>query len=256
MKPIKLFSFGYYGWGNSTPHLVESVDAIEQSRGFQPPIFVDIRISRAVRAEGFKQEAFEKLIGEDRYCWMKSLGNKRIESKTGPAIQIAEPKAANELLDLAISAAKDKRRLIFFCSCAWPRFDGKVACHRAKVATLALAAARRRGVPVEVVEWPGGKPGRISLDLQPPEFRKVCDGQLTIPMGMAVSVRDCDGPPWGTICTVRCGVERVHRIVGPPIWQKNQWCLPVLDVYDDPGQKEAVRSLRWYGLTPRKSVAQ
>ncbi|MCB9940179.1 MAG: hypothetical protein H6823_18220 [Planctomycetaceae bacterium] len=225
-------------------------------------MFVDIRISRAVRAVGFKEAAFEKLIGDDRYRWMKSLGNKRIVTKSGPKIPITEPKAANDLLDLAIAAAKDKRRIIFFCSCAWPRCDGKVACHRTTVATLVLAAARRRDVPIEIVEWPGGKPGRISIDLQPPMFHKVLKGRMTIPLGCAISLRDWGGPPWGTICTLYCGNENIHRIIGPVIWQKDEWCLPVLYLFYDPDvglsayEKESVRSLRSHGLSPRESVAK
>jgi hypothetical protein len=46
-----LFTWGYYGWGNHTPQLVEAVDAVETSRGFEPPIFVDIRIRRTLDAE-------------------------------------------------------------------------------------------------------------------------------------------------------------------------------------------------------------
>jgi hypothetical protein len=93
---------GYYGWGNHTPELVEAVDAVETSRGFQPPIFVDIRIRRSVRAAGFTGPAFERLLGQDRHRWMKALGNRFIETKTGPHIQIADPAAADELLDLSI----------------------------------------------------------------------------------------------------------------------------------------------------------
>jgi len=48
------------------------------ARGFQPPIFVDIRIRRSVRAAGFTGSAFERLVGQDRHRWMKSLGNKFI----------------------------------------------------------------------------------------------------------------------------------------------------------------------------------
>jgi len=102
-----LFTWGYYGWGNHTPNLVEAVDAVETSRGFQPPIFVDIRIRRSVRAAGFTGPAFERLLGQDRHRWMKSLGNKFIETKTGPNIQIADPTAADEPLDLAIESARD-----------------------------------------------------------------------------------------------------------------------------------------------------
>jgi hypothetical protein len=115
---IQLFTFGYYGWGNSTPQLVQAVDAVERSRGFKPPIFVDIRIRPAVRAPG-------ELLGEKCHRWIKALGNKQIETRTGPRIQIAEPSAVNGLLDLAMEAAEDQRRLIFFCGCEFPRCDGR-----------------------------------------------------------------------------------------------------------------------------------
>ena len=56
--PTTLFTWGYYGWGNATSQLVEMVDAVERARGFAPPMFVDIRIRRAVRAKGFQGDAF------------------------------------------------------------------------------------------------------------------------------------------------------------------------------------------------------
>ena len=59
-----LFSWGYYGWGNHTQNLVEAVDAVEASRGFEPPFFVDVRIRRSVRAAGFNGPAFENLLGQ------------------------------------------------------------------------------------------------------------------------------------------------------------------------------------------------
>src|SRR5262245_51914957 len=128
-----LFTWGYYGWGNHTPQLVKAVDAVETGRGFKPPVFVDIRIRRSVRATGFNGPAFERLLGPNRHRWMKSLGNKFILSRTGPIIQIAEPEAAYELLDLALQLAKDNRRLLFFCSCQWPQRDSD-SCHRVTVA--------------------------------------------------------------------------------------------------------------------------
>jgi hypothetical protein len=60
-EPIALFSFGYWGWGNSTKQLIDTFDALEFSRGFKPPVLVDIRISRSVRAPGFNASALEKL---------------------------------------------------------------------------------------------------------------------------------------------------------------------------------------------------
>src|ERR1035438_8590829 len=158
MKTITIFTWGYYGWRNATPQLIEAVDAVETSRGFMPPTFVDIRIRRNVRAKGFVGNAFEKLMGPSRHRWMKSLGNKFIQTRTGPFVQIAEPSAADELLDLALESANHKQRLLFFCSCQWPMCDGEIASHRSTVAELVLKAAQRRGEHVEIVEWPGGEP--------------------------------------------------------------------------------------------------
>src|SRR5260370_11412869 len=141
MTATTIFTWGYYGWGNHTPRIVEAVDAVEGSRGFEPPLFVDIRIRRSVRAAGFTGPAFEKLLGRDRHRWMKTLGNKFILTRTGQGIQIADPPAAVELLDLAIESARHRQRLLLFCSCQCPRREGKVACHPTTVAALVLKAA-------------------------------------------------------------------------------------------------------------------
>ncbi len=34
------------------------VDAVEHARGFAPPLFVDVRVRRSVRALGFRDRAF------------------------------------------------------------------------------------------------------------------------------------------------------------------------------------------------------
>ena len=57
MEPITIFSWGYWGWGNATTQMVEAVDAIERDHGFLPPLFVDVRIRRSVRAVGFRDDA-------------------------------------------------------------------------------------------------------------------------------------------------------------------------------------------------------
>src|SRR5262249_60213185 len=104
-----------HGGENPTRQLVEAVDAVEASRGFKPPIFVDVRIRRTVRAIGFQGSAFEKLLGPTRHRWMKSLGNRQIETGTGPAVQIADRSTAVELLDFALKAARNRQRILFFC---------------------------------------------------------------------------------------------------------------------------------------------
>ena len=140
---LTLFSWGYEGWGNWTDKLVEAVDAVEKARGRAPPIFVDIRARRQVRAEGFKEHAFERLLGPDRYRWLKGLGNKAILTGADRG-EFVDPSQVGDLLDLAVEACKANRRLIFFCSCPIP-IDG---CHRQEVAPELFKEAKRRKQPV------------------------------------------------------------------------------------------------------------
>lgn len=254
MNLITIFTWGYYGWGNHTPQQVDAVDAVERSRGFEPPLFVDIRIRRTVRAKGFQGNAFEKLLGASRHRWMKSLGNKFIQSHTGPTIQIADPTAADELLDLAVEGASQKQRLLFFCSCQWPRCDGEIACHRTTVAGLVLERAKKRGVEVQVVEWPGGEPKEIDLDVTPHVFAAVRKGRMTVPLGKQPNLAEIAGLPWCSIATLRSDGDKLHQVVGPAIRQPDQWVLPVLYQFFDPAtglaeyEREAEKLRQEWGL--------
>ena len=254
MTKTNIFTFGYYGWGNHTPQLVEAVDAVERSRGFEPPLFVDIRIRRTVRAKGFQGNAFENLLGQDRHRWMKSLGNKFIQTRTGPNIQIADPGATDELLDLAIDSASRKQRLLFFCSCQWPRCDGEIHCHRATVAELVLAAAKKRAVPVEIVEWPGGEPSKIDLDVTPQMFAAIRKDRMTVPLGDSPDLTQVAGLPWGSIATIQANGEKLHRVVGPAISQTTGWALPVFPYFPGPAtdlsefEREAEKLRKAWGL--------
>lgn len=256
MDKTTIFTWGYYGWGNATPQFVEAVDAVEASRGFEPPIFVDIRIRRTVRAKGFQGNAFEKLLGPSRHRWMKSLGNRFIQTRTGPNIQIADPSAAGELLDLAVDAARRKQRLLFFCSCQWPRCDGKIACHRTTVAGLVLKAAQKRDVRVEVVEWPGGQPGPINLDVDAKVFAALRRGRMTIPLNNDLNLGQLAGLPWGSVASLYSGQEQLHRIAGPVIRQPGQWVLPIIetvlaaDADREAYEREAANLRRRLGLDP------
>ncbi|HMJ14857.1 MAG TPA: hypothetical protein VK524_25770 [Polyangiaceae bacterium] len=93
--------WGYEGWSNATKRLVRSVDAIERWRGYEPPLFIDIRYSRSVRAIGFRDHAFEELMGHTRYRWMRSLGNASIGTRR-KRMRIQCPDAAQQLLGKAV----------------------------------------------------------------------------------------------------------------------------------------------------------
>jgi hypothetical protein len=253
MPTTKLFTWGYYGWGNATSQLIEAVDAVEASRGFAPPVFVDIRIRRTVRAKGFQGNAFENLLGPTRHCWMPSLGNRFIVTRIGPPIQIADPATASDLLEFALTALRSNQRVLFFCSCQWPRY-GSTCCHRTTVAGLVLDAARERKRQLQVIEWPGGEPGRVDLDVSAQVFATLRKGRKTVPLGDRIQLSEYAAIPWGSLAVLRCGGEQLSRVVGPAIRQPAQWALPVL--YQGEGQEPtsaecqqaAVRLRRYYGL--------
>jgi len=228
MKPITIFSWGYWGWGTSTTQLIRAVDAVEESREFEPPVFVDVRLSRSVRAPGFNGNSFEKKLGLDRHYWMKSLGNEEIRSKNKKAIHIADPLAAHELLYRAMDAHEQNRRVIFFCNCPVPR-----KCHRWEVTRLVLNVARKRNIAVELIEWPGGKPGHIDLDVSPADFRSIANGRMTIPLGKRPNLLEYSAVAWGTTATICCNGDQIHRLVGPAVFERGDWALPVFYRFDD-----------------------
>lgn len=239
MRPVTIFSWGYFGWGNATSRLLEAVDAIEGSRGFAPPVFVDVRMSRSVRAVGFRERAFEVLLGTSRYRWMRSLGNRWIESRQGPLLQIAQPEAAEALLSLAIEEAARRRRLIFFCSCGMPVSADGVACHRVEVGRLLCDAARRRGIPITLVEWPGDEPTSLSLEVPASLLRGVRGGRKSVPlMGTSLPTAPVRLAV-GSIATLRSGSDVLPIATGPVRFGTDGWYLPVLQVFssgpDTPG---------------------
>jgi len=224
-----MFTFGYWGWGNATEHLVSLVDSVERERGFARPIFVDIRIRRTVRAAGFNGNAFGDVLGGERYVHIPSLGNLAILGHPGPAIQIKAPAEAAKLLDLARQAAHHNRRVIFFCACEYPGLEGHDgACHRTTVGGLLLREARRRQVPIEVVEWPGGKGRLTDLALPGDAARKLLRGGKSIPLGSSLPTGQFAGIPPGSIVRVHSPATDVSVMVGRLLFGRGGWHLPVV----------------------------
>lgn len=233
MSPLTIFTWGYSGWGNATREFVRVVDAVEQSRGFRPPLFVDIRIRRTVRAVGFQGRAFEELVGPTRYRWIKTLGNRHIETRTGPSIQIADPSAAHDLLDLAVQSADRGRRVLVFCGCPFPLHEGRTACHRETVAGLLLAAAEEAGVNVELVEWPGGDPVSVEVSVPATVVAGLAKGRASVTLGGSV-LSQVRCLPWGSAVKVRGGEREVTLISGPALVDGRNARLPVFERFATP----------------------
>jgi hypothetical protein len=252
-----LFSFGYWGWGNATKELVESIDLAERARGFDPPLFVDTRLSRSVRAAGFNGTAFEKALGNDRYRWLNGLGNLGI--RDGGPIRIKDPPAANVLLDIALEQATGGRRVLFFCACEKP-----CQCHRSVVARLVLDAARQRNDAIEVVEWPGGQPVfDVAVTLRRPRFDKVRRGARAIPLPPRIALATAAALPWYSTVLVKPDDQDdapTWRVLsGPARFERGDaWYLPVHGVIEaEPAaaaRAEIARAREADGYAPRRSV--
>ncbi len=125
-----------------------------------------------------------------------------------------------DLLDLAVQSAKGDARLVFFCGCPYPKRGGKLACHRTTVAELLLKVAKKRRLPVDVVEWPGGKLKRIDVEVPPATFAAIAKGRMSVPLGKRPDLAHVAGLAWGSIATLHSGGASLHRTVAPAIWQK------------------------------------
>jgi hypothetical protein len=226
-----VFCWGYDGWGNSTEQLVQIVDHIEYDRGFDPPLFVDIRRHRSVRAVGFQGNAFELLVGSDRYRWLPGLGNTAAE--TGESgIRIADPSEAEYLFDLVLS--QPNRRVIFFCGCRWPNVKRRVSCHRRIVGNLLRAVARRRAVSLQVIEWPGGEPSECDRELKVDgeRMQAIRTGRSFLPLSLRLPPQHLRGLAWGSLLWLKAGKEYVGILTGPAQYRAGEWKLPILEGVD------------------------
>jgi hypothetical protein len=246
MNYLTLFTWGYWGCGSATDHLIRAVDAVETARGYQPPLFVDIRFSRSVRAPGFNGRAFELAVGETRYQWLNALGNVGI--RDGSPMRIKDPAAADTLFEIARRCAHNRQRVLFFCACELPGVEGN-GCHRTTVARLVLEAARRYEVPTQVVEWPGGDPNldAVEIHISKSAFQKIARGASAIPLEEPVQLATMAGLPWRSLVHLRHnGPDGESRILvsGPARYKKGGWYLPIFgSIGDDVSREEVHRKI-------------
>jgi hypothetical protein len=244
---VTLFSWGYWGWGNATERLVEAFDKTEKSREFRSPLFVDARLRRQGRAKGFVGNAFRDLVGPSRYRWMKDLGNLAIATGSG-GVQIKNPAAVAELVDLALHAADERRRVIFYCACEYPSLDGALVCHRLTIVDLLLAHAKKIGRSISVVEWPGGRPIEPKIEVSSKILAAVVRGRKGIPLLGTVNLAEVAGLPWGSIAKLESDSETTNALVGPARYSKSTddgsgWYLPVLEPVNREANLDSLRQL-------------
>ncbi len=249
-QALEAFTWGYHGWGNQSRHFVRAVDDTEHLRGFTSPHFVDMRISRGGRAADFHGATFAGILGPDRYQWMPELGNPHISSKRGPRIQIADPSAAERLLDHVIEAHRRRQRIIIFCHCLEPvlkQDDGYPSCHRVEVGTLLLKAAARRHIALTISEWPGSAPASVQIEGGPLQIKALKTAARYVPIAAAGR----DPPPtaaigWGSTITFSCDTQRWTIVTGPAMVRSGYWRHEVIEVSPE--------ELRKIGYGPRSTL--
>jgi hypothetical protein len=249
---ITLFSFGYWGWGTSTEHLVQAFDALERSRDFGPPVLVDVRISRSVRAPGFNNRALEKLVGVDRYVHMPGLGNLAAIHKAD-TLTIANPADAESLLDQAIRAHDRRHRIVFFCACPFQLQDGERYCHRYEVGSLLLKESRKRNKQIIVTEWPGTDPEALRLTLPSEVLKKLRGGMKSIPLPKDKPLDRIASITWGSVVHCSGAGEPVHARVDRAMWRPEGWYLPVLDIIGENGAVASRQEVRQRGFLERRT---
>jgi len=168
---------------------------------------------------------------------MKRLGNKRIESNKGKRIQIADPTAASELLDLIVKQGNSRRRVVMFCACPRPLYMGRLACHRVVVAELLLKEARKRRLAIELSEWPGEKPVSLRVKASELQEKAIDKGLCHIPLG-SVEGRIPSMAVLGRGSGIRFETSGGWRtiVTGPADVQKGEWRLAVFEDASESGK--------------------
>jgi hypothetical protein len=248
---ITVFSWGYWGWGNATKQLREATNIAAGVQGFQPPIFVDVRFRRQGRAKGFVGDAFRDLVGASRYRHIQDLGNQEIATG-GSGVRIKNPAAVADLLELALTAADENRRVIFYCACEFPRLNETLSCHRLTITELLLAHASKIGHAVLVVEWPGGQPLEAELKTDRKLFASVMRGRKKIAFP-SERLKEFAGLPWASLVEIEgeCGAK-AYVLVGPARFATSKiepgfWYLPVIESPNPGATKETLlrQAVRW-----------
>lgn len=226
-ESLLLFTWGYWGWGSTTKQFVESVDVVEKSRGFEPPVFVDVRFRRSVRAAGFREAAFQQVTGPDRYVWMNGLGNKGVGTGD-PALK--DPNAVMDLLKLAEENLRHRRRVIYFCACQIP-----AECHRSFLVTETLPQrTQKQRRDIGVVEWPGTDLPESPLrwEVAPKELTAVERGRKTFEMPSNITLGEAAGLAWYTPIRLVAGDSELPILAGPAMVQKDRWVIQALDTLE------------------------
>jgi hypothetical protein len=86
-------------------------------------------------------------------------------------------------------------------------------------------------VDCRVVEWPGGEPGLLRLNVADEMIGKVLGGRRSVPVSGGDLVErfgELAGLPWGSIALLTSARRSVPVLAGPARYQKKAWVLPLV----------------------------
>ena len=226
---------GYWGWGNHAEQLVHLIDQSEKENGYAPPMFVDIRLKRSARANDFRDNNFANIVGDKRYKHLEKLDNANIGTKKR-GIKIKDPSAVSELLEDGLRMKREKRRVIYFCACLEP-----ICCHRHVVAQKLAKHARKRGIAAQSVEWPGGEPLIVDLNVSRKMITSVQHEKFALPL--TTTQHHLRTLPWYSVVRFHCDGAEESIFTGPAIFKKT-WCIPFYESPDSTSNAKLIRKAK------------
>jgi hypothetical protein len=131
------------------------------------------------------------------------------------------------------------------------------SCHRVEVASLLLNAAKKRGLPLEMSEWPGEFPVSIPVKASDSHRRALANDVHYIPIGsVEARLPSMATLGWGSNVRFESPDKSWTVVTGPASVGRHRWRLKVFDEADFSGNmtgRERGDALLRAGYGPRSS---
>jgi hypothetical protein len=157
------------------------------------------------------------------------------------------------LLDLAVNATLNARRIVFFCSCEYLMEDGELRCHRYEVGSLLLQQSRKQDQPIVITEWPGTEPQTLKLTLTPEVLKKLRRGLKSVPLPADLPLDLIASVAWGSVVNCFGDGEPFSARVSRAMWRPAGWYLPVLRVLEGIGAVASQQETAARGFFERRA---
>jgi hypothetical protein len=122
------------------------------------------------------------------------------------------------------------------------------------VSRLLVKAAARSGKQITAIEWPGGEPQTLQLEVSDKVVKTVLAGANRLPLGSltTANIRRFAALPWGSCVNLRSPNLRTAVVVGPAQFGA-RWYLPIIGP-DVSNPSDTARSLEKTAKRKRTSL--